>query len=92
VTVNSRSPSWNKQGSLNNAASLEVTQFRAKAFAGVQRVVQAIAMAILLEDVNRPATWHLIRNKLTQVVRIRFRVKKSIAQEGDELTKLVSRQ
>ncbi len=46
----------------------------------------------LLEDVNRPATRHVGRDKLTQVAAVRFWVKKPGAQEGDELTKLVSRQ
>jgi len=45
----------------------------------------------LLENVKRSATRHLSRNKLTQVARIRFRVKKPGAQESDKLTKLVSR-
>ena len=49
-------------------------------------------MRILLEDVNRPATGHASWNKLTQVVRVRFWIEKSGAKEGDELTKLVSRQ
>jgi len=40
-------------------------------------------MQALLENVNRPATGHPSRNQLTQIVSIRFWVKKPGAQEGD---------
>src|SRR5687768_6676757 len=50
------------------------------------------AKPILLENVNRPTTRHARWNQLTQVVRIRFWIKKSGAKEGNELTKLVNRQ